>query len=85
MEILHRSADGLYERLPELARDLVHRRAALIFASVPVLAVLAAKWATETTPIVFVNGIDPVEPALVANLSRPNGNITGVNFLVTPL
>jgi putative tryptophan/tyrosine transport system substrate-binding protein len=85
VEVLHRSAEGLYERLPELARDLVNRRVALILASVPVLAVLAAKSATATTPIVFVNGIDPVDLGLVASLNRPNGNITGVNFLVTLL
>jgi putative tryptophan/tyrosine transport system substrate-binding protein len=85
VEVLHRSAEGLYERLPELARDLVNRRVALIFASVPVLAVLAAKSATATTPIVFVNGVDPVELGLVASLNRPSGNITGVNFLVISL
>jgi putative tryptophan/tyrosine transport system substrate-binding protein len=85
VEILLRSADGVYERLPELARDLVNRRVALIFASVPVSAVLAAKSATATTPIVFVNGVDPVELGLVASLNRPTGNITGVNFLVTLL
>jgi putative tryptophan/tyrosine transport system substrate-binding protein len=85
VEILHRSADGVYERLPELARDLVNRRVALILASVPVSAVLAAKSVTATTPIVFVNGIDPVELGLVASLNRPSGNITGVNFLVTLL
>jgi putative tryptophan/tyrosine transport system substrate-binding protein len=85
VEILHRSADGVYERLPELARDFVNWRVALIFASAPVLAVLAAKSATATTPIVFVNGVDPVELGLVASLNRPGGNITGVNFLVISL
>jgi putative tryptophan/tyrosine transport system substrate-binding protein len=85
VEILHRSADGVYERRFTKSLASSGSRVALILASVPVLAVLAAKSATATTPIVFVNGIDPVEPGLVTSLNRPSGNITGVNFLVTLL
>src|ERR1700678_2657416 len=61
LEILYRSAEGYYERLPELAADLVKHRVDLIFASIPASASLAAKSATATIPIVFALGSDPVE------------------------
>jgi putative ABC transport system substrate-binding protein len=82
VEILYRSADGHYDRLPELAAELVKRRVAVVFASVPALTVIAARSATAAIPIVFANGADPVELGFVASLNRPGGNITGVNFLV---
>jgi putative tryptophan/tyrosine transport system substrate-binding protein len=66
-----------YERLPELAAELVRRRAAVIITPFSVAATLAARAATTTVPIVFSTGADPVETGLVASLNRPGGNVTG--------
>jgi putative tryptophan/tyrosine transport system substrate-binding protein len=83
--IEYRYADEQYDRLPALAADLVRQRVAVIFASGSVLPALAAKAATATIPIIFANGSDPVALGLVASLSQPGGNATGVSFSSTEL
>jgi putative ABC transport system substrate-binding protein len=77
--IEYRSAEDQAHRLPALVADLVRRQVALIVGNTT--SALAAKAATTTLPIVFVTGNDPVINGLVASLSRPGGNMTGVSFL----
>jgi putative ABC transport system substrate-binding protein len=77
--IEYRSAEDQGDRLPVLVADLVRRQIALILGNTP--SVLAAKAATTGVPIVFASGDDPVKDGLVASLSQPGGNVTGVSFL----
>jgi putative tryptophan/tyrosine transport system substrate-binding protein len=77
----YQTAEDHFKRLPALANDLVRRRVAVIFTAGNIPPALAAKAATQTVPIVFMIGADPVTSGLVASLARPGGNITGVTVL----
>ena len=81
--VQYRFSDGDDSRLPAIAADFVRRQVAVIVASGP--SAVAVKGATSTIPIVFSTGADPVGQGLVASLSRPGGNATGVAVFTNEL
>jgi putative ABC transport system substrate-binding protein len=81
LAIVYRSAEGVAERLPALAAELVNIPVQAIAAVGGDVTVLSAKAATSLIPIVFATGGDPVEVGIVASLNRPGGNVTGATFL----
>lgn len=85
LKIEHRAANGDYNRLPDLTRELVNFPVQAIIAAGGPISAIKAKEVTKTVPIVFTTIADPVKSGLVASLNRPGGNVTGTAGLTTEL
>jgi len=85
VRVEYRWAEGHYERLPALVAELIDHKPAVIATSGGPAPALAAKAKTSAIPIVFVSAVDPVQAGLVASLSRPGGNVTGIASIATSL
>jgi ABC-type uncharacterized transport system substrate-binding protein len=85
LTVEYRWVEGHYDRLPAMAMELARRPLAALVAVGGDASALAARSATDTIPIVFVAGTDPVKLGLVASYNRPGGNVTGINLLTNTL
>ena len=85
LNVVLRSAEGHFDRLPALASELVESQVTVILATGSPVPARAAKAATSTIPIVFAYGGDPVADGLVESLNRPGANVTGATFIGTAL
>jgi putative tryptophan/tyrosine transport system substrate-binding protein len=85
LKIEYRWAENQIERLPEMAAEMVRRQVAVIITTGGPAAALAAKAATTTIPVVFLVGEDPTRLGLVSSLTRPTGNLTGMNLFSNEL